>query len=104
MELGSPIGATLAYFLIQHKAQLGNKVVSKVTVVIPENEIDEEFDPEHDPTFIFHVEDGGEADVGAGNGGEIGDVMSRRTESAAVRAMDVSGNSTHIVRVHSIFF
>jgi hypothetical protein len=103
MWLGSPIGATLAYFLIQHKAQLGNKVVSKVTVVIPENEINEDFDPEHDPTFIFHVEDGGEMDPGAGNEGESGDVLHRRTESA-VRVMGASGNGTHIVRVHSILF
>ncbi|KAF1851022.1 uncharacterized protein K460DRAFT_271378 [Cucurbitaria berberidis CBS 394.84] len=50
--LGSPVGATIAYFLTQHKAQLGFKVVTKVTIVCDEGE-----GPNPDPHLFFHIED-----------------------------------------------
>ncbi|KAJ4369598.1 hypothetical protein N0V83_005360 [Neocucurbitaria cava] len=52
--LGSPNGATFAYFLLQHKAQLGYKSISKVTVFPPETDDDVAF---VDPALVFHVED-----------------------------------------------
>jgi hypothetical protein len=39
---------------MQHKAQLGHKTITKVTVVRPENEEDNEY---VDPSLVFHVED-----------------------------------------------
>jgi hypothetical protein len=38
--LGSPIGATIGYFLLQHKAELGNKYVSGISIIhgdVPDN-------------------------------------------------------------------
>ncbi|KAL6703941.1 hypothetical protein ACN47E_008879 [Coniothyrium glycines] len=76
--LGSPNGAVFAYFLFQHKAELGHKTISTITILRPENDDDVGF---VDPTLIFHVEDvpelnsgeenkgmmqGGEKDVGRG--------------------------------------
>ncbi|KAF2637896.1 hypothetical protein P280DRAFT_85746 [Massarina eburnea CBS 473.64] len=50
--LGSDNGASFAWFLIQRKAQLGNKWISKVTVFYS----DEDFSG-NDPHLLFHVED-----------------------------------------------
>jgi hypothetical protein len=69
---------------------LGLKTVSKVTVIIPENELEDELDPEHDPTLIFHVED---AEVGTLEQGEM-------VESVERRAEDVK----HVMRVHRMSF
>lgn len=52
--VGSPNGATFAYFLLQHKAQLGYKSISKITVFRPETDDDVAF---VDPAMVFHVED-----------------------------------------------
>jgi hypothetical protein len=42
--LASPIGRTIAYFLMQHKAELGIKIVIKVTVVKGEDEPGDDLD------------------------------------------------------------
>ncbi|CAO2652640.1 Nn.00g009230.m01.CDS01 [Neocucurbitaria sp. VM-36] len=52
--LGSPNGATFAYFLMQHKDQLGYKLITKITVIKPEIDDDLAF---VDPVLVFHVED-----------------------------------------------
>lgn len=52
--LGSPNGATFAYFLIQHKAQLGAKTISKVTIIRPESDDNNDF---VDASLVFHVVD-----------------------------------------------
>ncbi|KAF1844423.1 uncharacterized protein K460DRAFT_250326, partial [Cucurbitaria berberidis CBS 394.84] len=52
--LGSPNGAAFAYFLMQHKVQLGYKSIGKVTVFKPETDDDLAF---VDPSLVFHVED-----------------------------------------------
>lgn len=51
---GSPNGATFAYFLIQHKAELGYKTITKVTIIRPESDDDNDF---VDASLVFHVED-----------------------------------------------
>ncbi|CAN9102611.1 unnamed protein product [Alternaria sp. RS040] len=53
--LGSPNGATFAYFLMQHKAQLGQKTITKITVFRPETDDDLSF---VDASLCFHVADG----------------------------------------------
>lgn len=55
--VGSPNGAAFAYFLMQHKAELGHKTISKVTVFRAETDDDLAF---MDPHLVFHVEDVGE--------------------------------------------
>ncbi|KAJ4372914.1 hypothetical protein N0V83_003205 [Neocucurbitaria cava] len=52
--LGSPNGAAFAYFLMQHKAELGYKIITKVTVFQPDTD-----DPVDivDPSLVFHVEE-----------------------------------------------
>jgi hypothetical protein len=52
--LGSPNGAAFAYFLMQHKAELGQKTITKVTVFRAETDDDLAF---VDPHLVFHVED-----------------------------------------------
>ncbi|KAF1937969.1 hypothetical protein EJ02DRAFT_411304 [Clathrospora elynae] len=52
--IGSPNGAVFAYFLMQHKAELGQKTISKVTVFRPETEDSVEF---VDTSLVFHVID-----------------------------------------------
>ena len=52
--LGSPNGAAFAYFLMQHKAQLGRKTITKVTVFRAETDDEMAF---VDPNLVFHVED-----------------------------------------------
>jgi hypothetical protein len=53
--LGSPIGATIAYFLMQHKAELGNKVVTKITLLREEGPDGDLLPP--DPNLFFRIED-----------------------------------------------
>ncbi|CAN9216217.1 unnamed protein product [Alternaria alternata] len=53
--LGSPNGATFAYLLMQHKAQLGQKTITKITVFRPETDDDLSF---VDASLCFHVADG----------------------------------------------
>ena len=52
--LGSPNGAAFAYFLMQHKAELGRKTITKVTVFRTETDDDLAF---VDPNLVFHVGD-----------------------------------------------
>jgi hypothetical protein len=53
MTTGSPNGATFAYFLMQHKAQLGDKTITRITVLRPETDDDNDF---VDASLLFHVE------------------------------------------------
>ncbi|KAF2014147.1 hypothetical protein BU24DRAFT_492854 [Aaosphaeria arxii CBS 175.79] len=46
--LGSPNGIGLGYLLVQHKAQLGNKYVTRIDVFAP--------DEGANPTMIFHID------------------------------------------------
>jgi len=50
--LGSPNGATFAFFLMQHKAQLGHKTITRITVLRPETDDDNDF---VDASLLFHV-------------------------------------------------
>ncbi|KAF1923546.1 uncharacterized protein M421DRAFT_425767 [Didymella exigua CBS 183.55] len=79
--LGSPNGAAFAYFLMQHKAELGNKIIGKVTVFRAEIDDDLAF---MDPNLVFHVEDVKEKD---GEEKEINDDTERdRDGSGQARA------------------
>ncbi|KAJ4316879.1 hypothetical protein N0V94_005221 [Neodidymelliopsis sp. IMI 364377] len=52
--VGSPNGAAFAYFLMQHKADLGRKTITHVTVFRAETDDDVGF---VDPHLVFHVGD-----------------------------------------------
>ncbi|KAJ4986345.1 hypothetical protein SVAN01_08162 [Stagonosporopsis vannaccii] len=52
--LGSPNGAAFAYFLMQHKRELGRKTIQRVTVLRAETDDDVAF---VDPYLVFHVAD-----------------------------------------------
>lgn len=84
---GSPNGAAFAYFLMQHKAQLGQKVITKVTVFRPENDDDVDF---VDASLCFHVADGEQA-----AGEETGERIVRRN------VVD-DGTAMSLTRVHEI--
>lgn len=60
--LGSPNGAAFAYFLMQHKRELGMKTIQRITVFKAETEDDIAL---VDPYLVFHV-----ADVKVGEGKE----------------------------------
>jgi hypothetical protein len=49
---GSPVGATIAYFLSQHKGALGFKAVTELIVVRNEGE-----GPTLEPNLFFRIED-----------------------------------------------
>ncbi|KAJ4341283.1 hypothetical protein N0V95_007289 [Ascochyta clinopodiicola] len=59
--LGSPSGAAFAYFLMQHKKELGHKTVTHVTVFRAETDDDLAF---VDPHLVFHVGDVEREDAG----------------------------------------
>ena len=50
--IGTPNGLGVAYFLIQHKAELGRKTITKVDVFAHESTF-----KGRDPCFVFHIED-----------------------------------------------
>jgi hypothetical protein len=52
--IGSPNGAAFAYFLMQHKSELGYKTIPEVTVFRPENDDDNDF---VDASLVFRVAD-----------------------------------------------
>ncbi|EMD94635.1 hypothetical protein COCC4DRAFT_147813 [Bipolaris maydis ATCC 48331] len=85
--LGSPNGAAFAYFLMQHKAQLGQKIITKVTVFRPENDDDVDF---VDASLCFHVADGGQV-AGEEMGGRI---VSRNVAD--------DGTARSLTRVHEV--
>ncbi|RMZ68536.1 cytochrome p450 [Pyrenophora seminiperda CCB06] len=85
--LGSPNGAAFAFFLMQHKAQLGQKTITKITVFVPgDGSISDFIDP---PSLVFHVEDGPQLppDDGAPDDG----------------AMAASADKKEVVRVHEVY-
>jgi len=96
--LGGPIGATIAYFLMQHKAELGRKVVERVRVVAEENG-----SAMHSPNIFFEIADHvPPAPGGSGNGldpdadvGGKGKVV-KRSEEIVKRSWD----GKYMVRTH----
>lgn len=54
--LGSPNAISFGYFLVSHKAELGNKMISKVQVFWG-NENDKRDEKDRHPEMLFHVED-----------------------------------------------
>ncbi|EDU43710.1 conserved hypothetical protein [Pyrenophora tritici-repentis Pt-1C-BFP] len=92
--LGSPNGAAFAYFLMQHKAQLGQKTITKITVFRPDNDDDLDF---VDASLVFHVEDGPEPppDAMAGTDTEDAHIV-RKSTTANVDNKDV-------VQVHEVY-
>ncbi|KAL5115490.1 hypothetical protein ACEQ8H_006631 [Pleosporales sp. CAS-2024a] len=68
--LASPNGAVFAYFLLQHKAQLGPKTITRVTIIRPENDAYVDW---VDASLVFHVADAADPGPGAHqDGGVIG--------------------------------
>lgn len=88
---GSPNGAAFAYFLMQHKAQLGDKTITKVTVIRPENE-----DPIDlvDPSLVFHVAN---VPPPPANGGHAAKVQKRRAQE---KVEVVQQGKNNVIRTH----
>lgn len=72
---------------MQHKAQLGQKIITKVTVFRPENDDDVDF---VDASLCFHVADGGQV-AGEEMGGRI---VSRNVAD--------DGTARSLTRVHEV--
>lgn len=88
--LGSPIGATLAFLLIQHKAELGIKMVSEI-VIFREN------NPANtlpDVNILFRI-----MDVPYPIEGEAGETNG---ESSMAHAAEKRAEEGKLVRVHTI--
>ena len=83
---GSPNGAAFAYFLIQHKAQLGQKTITKITVFRPENGDDVDF---VDASLCFHVSEGVQP------AGE--------QEAWEKSSLDGDEGRRHFVRMHEVY-
>jgi hypothetical protein len=89
--LGLPNGAAFAYFLLQHKAQLGPKKITKVTVTRPENDDDIDF---VDAGLVFHVADAPDPPPDGGVAKE------KRHNSHTVEMVEEGTNS--VIRVHTL--
>ncbi|KAK1908835.1 hypothetical protein P3342_006714 [Pyrenophora teres f. teres] len=94
--LGSPNGTAFAYFLMQHKAQLGQKTITKITVFRPENDDELEF---VDASLVFHVEDGPEPPP------DDGAMADTDTENAHVVRKSATTNfdKKNVVQVHEVY-
>jgi hypothetical protein len=93
-NLGSPNGASFAYFLLQHKAQLGYKTITKVTVMRAETDEDNDF---VDPYLVFHVADAAEPPPDEGGGSAD---VKRRDSSHSVEVVQQGEKS--LLRVHKL--
>jgi hypothetical protein len=91
-NLGSPNGASFAYFLLQHKAQLGYKTITKVTVIRAETDEDNDF---VDPYLVFHVADAAEPPPDEGSGSAD---VKRRDSSHSVEVVQQGEKS--LLREH----
>jgi hypothetical protein len=81
-----------AYFLLQHKAELGHKTVAKITVVRPESDADIDF---VDASLVFHVVDAPEPPPDE----EGGFAKEKRHDSHTVEMIEQ--NSSNVVRTHT---
>lgn len=83
--VGSPNGATFAYFLMQHKAQLGHKTFTKI-IVIDDNDF-------VDASLVFYVADATEPPPD-----EAESVKTKRQDSHTVEAID--SEKDNVMKVH----
>lgn len=100
---GSPIGATMAILLAQHKAELGIKHITKVTIVTNDALAKPRFGerPKNDLNIFFHI-----ADVPADQIKDAksedenhGYELSRLVNRASI--LHVRDSGKHILRVHT---
>jgi hypothetical protein len=89
--VGSPIGATIAYFLMQHKAELRRKHITKVTVVT--NEMNAPFVVH----MFFHIED--MPSDGAGTMDAVDGAL-RKMVKKDERVVRVSRDGKNMLREH----
>jgi hypothetical protein len=75
---------------MQHKAQLGHKTITKITVIRPETNDDNDF---VDASLVFHVADAAEPPLD-----EAESVKTKRQDSHAVEVIDNGKDS--VMRVH----
>ncbi|KAI4912818.1 hypothetical protein J4E90_006224 [Alternaria incomplexa] len=99
-ELPSPIGATAAYFLATHKAELGIKRISKVTVVTNEKSPSRNRRLMFDMHIYFAVEDVPPDDVTKPGGDDS--AVKRETGRIDSKLISVRDNGTNLVRLHSM--
>ncbi|KAI5376525.1 hypothetical protein J4E82_004746 [Alternaria postmessia] len=100
--LGSPNGATFAYFLMQHKAQLGQKTITKITVFRPETDDDLSF---VDASLCFHVADGPQPPPDDAAMAATDEAGARSVQRTSLRdSRDVKGISViSMIRIHEIY-
>jgi len=81
---------------MQHKAQLGQKSITKITVFRPENDDDLDF---VDASLVFHVENGPEPppDDGTMADADMGDVH------VVQKKATVKLDKKNVVRVHEVY-
>ena len=99
ISTGSPNGLGAAYFLLQHKVQLGGaKSINKIKIWRTEDEDHEE------PNVIFYVEDAApeEKQVGSREA-ELGGLRKKdMVEDVASKIVKRSGDGKSVVREHII--
>ena len=90
MKAGSPNGAAFAYFLVQHKAQLGPKIITKITIIRPETDDENDF---VDPSLVFQVGDAPQL---------VPDehILNNRADYENSTAMTSRAGKDRIVRIH----
>ncbi|KAI4928448.1 uncharacterized protein J4E92_005934 [Alternaria infectoria] len=92
----SPNGAGFAYFLMQHKLQLGQKTISKITIFRPETDDDVSL---VDASLCFHVVDGPQPPPDDAHMEGTDRLKARLVQET--NSKDSSPNS--LVRVHEIY-
>ncbi|KAI4697456.1 uncharacterized protein J4E84_000586 [Alternaria hordeiaustralica] len=92
----SPNGAGFAYFLMQHKLQLGQKTISKITIFRPETDDDVSL---VDASLCFHVVDGPQPPPDDAHVEGTDRLKARLVQET--NSKDSSPNS--LVRVHEIY-
>ncbi|KAI4940565.1 hypothetical protein J4E86_010765 [Alternaria arbusti] len=98
--IASPIGATAAYFLATHKAELGIKRISKVTVVTNQPSPSKKRRLPFDMHIFFAVEDVPQDEVTKPGGDDA--AVKRETGRIDSKLISVRDNGTNLVRLHSM--
>ncbi|KAI4638163.1 hypothetical protein J4E93_010319 [Alternaria ventricosa] len=96
----SPIGATAAYFLATHKADLGIKRISKVTVVTNVKSPSSNRRLDYNMHLFFAIEDVPQDAITEPS--EEGAVAKRETGRIDSKLISVRNNGTNLVRMHSM--
>lgn len=92
--LGSPVGATIAHFLIQHKSVLGNKHIQQIYLFRDNRPADT--DPQ--PQILFWIGDVDPDEVNDDDDTDMPDTVGKRCQAITIENED----SSDYVRVHTV--